>query len=220
MPDSEISSSTIDSVPESRDAERPARRRPLRRRLYSAFRWLHVYVSMVSFLVLLFFAVTGITLNHPEWTFGTSETFDSFAGDLPAEWLVDGEVDWLAVTEHFRGTYGVKGAVADYRIDEFEGSVAFRAPGYYADAFFDPDTGGYDLSITQLGAVGVLNELHRGADDGAAWSWVIDLSGAFLALMALTGLGLLLYLKKFRPTGLVVMGVGSAAVIVVVALLI
>lgn len=175
---------------------------------------------MASFLALLFFAVTGITLNHPEWTFGTSETFDTFTGDLPADWRVGEEVDWLVVTEHLRGAHGLKGAIADYRIDDFEGSVAFRAPGYYADAFFDPETGSYDLSVTQLGAVGVLNELHRGADDGPAWSWVIDLSGAFLALLALTGLGLLLYLRKFRPTGLVVMGVGSVAVIVVVALLI
>jgi hypothetical protein len=30
-------------------------------------RWIHVYLSMISFISLLFFAVTGLTLNHTEW---------------------------------------------------------------------------------------------------------------------------------------------------------
>lgn len=44
------------------------------RQLYSVLRWLHVYVSMLSFLTILFFAITGITLNHPEWTLGLTQT--------------------------------------------------------------------------------------------------------------------------------------------------
>ena len=43
--------------------------RPLRRRLNIRFaklmRWLHIYLSMFSLAVVLFFSVTGITLNHP-----------------------------------------------------------------------------------------------------------------------------------------------------------
>ena len=49
----------------------------------------------------------------------------------------------------------------------------------------DPATGGYELTIVRQGAVGVLNDLHRGRDSGAAWAWVVDLSGAFLTLIAL-----------------------------------
>jgi len=30
-------------------------------------RWLHIYLSMASFGILFFFAVTGLTLNHAEW---------------------------------------------------------------------------------------------------------------------------------------------------------
>ena len=33
-------------------------------------RWIHVYTSMISLLIVLFFGLTGITLNHPKWTFG------------------------------------------------------------------------------------------------------------------------------------------------------
>ena len=36
-------------------------------------RWLHVYLSMISLAVVLFFSVTGITLNHPDWFFDAAK---------------------------------------------------------------------------------------------------------------------------------------------------
>ena len=186
------------------------------RQLYSVLRWLHVYVSMLSFLTILFFAITGITLNHPEWTLGLTQTTEDFSGELPVSWRTGDVVAVLGVSEHLRAEHGVQGSLADYRLDEFEGSIAFRAPGYFADAFIDPDTGGYDLTVVQMGVVGVLNELHRGTDAGERWVWIIDIAGGLLALLAVTGLGLLLYLKKFRPSGLFAMAAGSAAVVMLI----
>ena len=76
MEHSGTSTSTSRSGPNGSDSElgltdislRPTRR--VSRQLYSVLRWLHVYVSMLSFRAILFFAITGITLNHPEWTLG------------------------------------------------------------------------------------------------------------------------------------------------------
>ena len=61
-----------------------------------------------------------------------------------------------------------------------------------------------------------MNELHRGTDAGETWAWIIDIAGGLLALLAVTGLGLLLYLKKFRPSGLFAMAAGSAAVVMLI----
>lgn len=197
----------------------PARRRGRRRlkgRIYATLRWLHVYISMLSFLAILFFAITGVTLNHPEWTLGAAETLEEQTGELSPLWLSGDEEEWLRVAEHFRSEHGVRGAVADYRVDEFEGSIAFRAPGYFADAFIDPETGRYDLTIVQLGAVGVLNELHRGTEADGLWRWVIDISGALLTLLALSGLGILVFLKRFRTMGLLVMLGGCALILLAV----
>ena len=36
-------------------------------------RWLHIYLSMVSFAIVLFFSVTGLTLNHPSWLGGDKQ---------------------------------------------------------------------------------------------------------------------------------------------------
>ena len=44
-------------------------RRWLQRQLAVWSRWLHIYLSLISFGAILFFSVTGLTLNHPDWFF-------------------------------------------------------------------------------------------------------------------------------------------------------
>ena len=195
---------------------RTRRKRPLRLRVHSALRWLHIYTSMVSLLVVLFFAATGVTLNHPDWLAG--ERTEEVTGTLPATWKTAKGIDWLVVAEHLRAAHGVHGTVADRREDDREGSLTFRAPGYSADAFINVRDGSYKLTVSYQGAVGVLNDLHRGRDAGNAWAWLIDVSGVFLVFLSLTGLGLLFYLKKVRIKGLVVMTAGAGLVVVLAKL--
>jgi hypothetical protein len=202
--------------PDRPSARRVRRKRPLRLRVHSVLRWLHVYTSMVSLLVVLFFAATGVTLNHPDWLAG--ERTEEITGTLPAAWKTAKGIDWLVVAEHLRAANGVHGTVADRREDDREGSLTFRAPGYSADAFIDVRDGSYKLTVSYQGAVGVLNDLHRGRDAGSAWAWLIDASGVFLVFLSLTGLGLLFYLKKVRIKALLVMTAGAALVIVLARL--
>jgi len=191
--------------------QRVRRKRPLRLRVHSVLRWLHIYTSMVSLLVVLFFAATGVTLNHPDWL--AAERTDEISGALPAAWRTTKGIDWLVVAEHLRSANGVHGTVSDRRDDDREASLTFRAPGYSADAFIDVRDGSYKLTVSYQGAVGVLNDLHRGRDAGSAWAWLIDASGVFLVFLSLTGLGLLFYLKKVRLKGLLVMTAGAALVV-------
>ena len=58
----------------------------LRRKTAVVSRWLHVYLSMVSFAIVLFFSVTGLTLNHTEW-FANSEKTIRTTGQMPHNWL-------------------------------------------------------------------------------------------------------------------------------------
>ncbi|MFL5606262.1 MAG: PepSY-associated TM helix domain-containing protein [Gemmatimonadaceae bacterium] len=195
---------------------RARRQRPLRLRVHSLLRWLHIYTSMVSLLVVLFFAGTGVTLNHPDWL--AAERTEELTGQLPATWRTARGIDWLVVAEHLRATHGVHGTVTDRREDDREGSLAFRAPGYSADAFIDVRDGSYKLAVSYQGAVGMLNDLHRGRDAGRAWAWLIGVAGVFLVFLSLTGLGLLFYLKKVRIKALLVMTAGAALVIVLAKL--
>lgn len=205
------------SVSRSHPAE--SRKRPLRLRIHTGLRWLHIYLSLFSLLVILFFAGTGLTLNHPEWTFGAAETRQEVKGTLPAGWRQTRTgTDWLTVADYLRAKHGVHGAVADRRDEGGEGSISFKAPGYAADCFFDLRTGAYRMTILGEGPVGVLNDLHRGRDAGAAWARVIDASAVFLIVISLTGICLLFYLKRMRVSGLAVALLGCLLLLLLMRL--
>jgi len=196
-------------------ATKSSRRRGVRA-LFPVFRWLHVYLSMFSFGLILLFAVTGLTLNHLEWEWVSRESEEFLEGELPADWRAGEEVNWLTVVEHLREAHGVRGQLEDYRSDDFEAAVAFRGAGYAADAFIDLESGAYDLMVVQAGAVGILNDLHRGHGGGGLLRTAVDVSAIFLILLSLTGMGLLVFLRRFRVSGIAAMLGGM----VLVALLI
>ncbi len=169
-------------------------------------RWLHIYLSMVSFAIVLFFAVTGLTLNHPSWLGGDKQIESKQKGSLNAKWVNNPDTNKVAkleIVEWMRNKHHVKGAVSEFRIDDSEITVTFKGPAYSADAFIDREKGTYELSEIKMGIVAIMNDLHKGRDSGAGWGWVIDISAVFLTLVSLTGLILMLFLKKKRVSGLV-----------------
>ena len=199
-------------------------RRTLRRRLgirlAALMRWLHIYLSMFGLAVILFFSLTGVTLNHPDWFTSGAERSVEAEGTLNPGWLRPAPpappgqvVNKLEVVEHLRKAHGLRGALAEFRVDEGECLVSFKGPGYAADAFIDRGTGGYKLTETSHGWVAVVNDLHKGRDTGPVWSAVIDGSAVLMTVVSLTGLVLLFYLKLRRKPGLVITLVGAVAAV-------
>jgi hypothetical protein len=205
---------------------------PLLRRLsvwFAGFvRWCHIYVSMLGLAAVLFFSATGVTLNHPDWFFGEMERTTRFEGQIDPGLLRGhsgrtpdtraaaepaNDVARLEVVERLRQAHGIRGALAEFRVDDAECVVAFKGPGYAADAFIDRDSGQYSLTQTFHGIIGVLNDLHKGRDTGPAWSVLIDASAVLLVFISLSGLVLLFYLKLRRWPGLVVALVGLLIVL-------
>ena len=68
-------------------------RRKTRKLIYrksaAIFRWLHIYLSMLGFGAIMFFAVTGITLNHPTWFGGSELQVQDLAGKFQKGWLLE-----------------------------------------------------------------------------------------------------------------------------------
>ena len=178
-------------------------------------RWLHVYLSMFSFTVVLFFAVTGITLNHPDW-FQSQQRTTIRHGVADAALLKStaaGDVDRLGIVEMLRAREHIHGAVSEVRVDDSEVQVSLRAPGYTADAFIDRASGKYDLTEVASGFVAVLNDLHKGRDTGKVWGWLIDVSAVLLTLVSITGLVLIWFVYKRRFAGLLLAFAGTAAIL-------
>lgn len=174
-------------------------------------RWLHIYLSMVSFAVVLFFSFTGLTLNHPSWLGGEKQINTKDSGNVSVKWVNNPDTSKIAkleVVEFLRKKHDLKGAVSEFRIDETEITVTLKGPAYAADVFIDRETGKYELSEIKMGVVALMNDLHKGRDSGKGWSWIIDVSAVFLIIVSLSGLILLLFIKKKRLAGLITAIIG------------
>jgi hypothetical protein len=183
----------------------------IRRQTAIVSRWLHLYLSMISFAVIFFFAATGITLNHAEW-FDGHEQVTHAQGTIPPALLhesSDHQPDKLGIVELLRSRHKIHGAVSDFRVEDSQISVTLKGPGYQADAFIDANSGSYDLTETRNGFVAVINDLHKGRDTGKVWSAVIDISAVLLVLVSITGLVLIWFVYKRRISGLILAGLGG-----------
>lgn len=189
----------------------------VKRRTHLWARRIHVYASMVALVIMLFFGLTGLTLNHPEWTFGDELSVETITGEFPfAVTSSDGTVEFLAVSEYVRSEHDVGGSVTSYDVTNGQGSIAYDNPGYSADLFFDTDAGTYDLTVAQEGFVAVMNDLHKGRDAGTLWNWVIDISAGFLVVISLTGLAMQFFLRKRRRPALGTAALGGIGTVVLI----
>jgi len=180
-----------------------------KRRLAKYSRWLHIYVSMTSFVIVFFFAVTGWTLNHAD-RFSGAEQLRKTSGTVDTKWTGSGAGAAKAdIADTIRRGSGVHGSVTDYRVDDDVVSVTFKGPGYSADAQIERKTGRYEVTESRLGLVAVLNDLHKGRDSGDVWKAVIDISAGLLTFISLTGLILIYYIHKHRLAGVILLVAGA-----------
>jgi hypothetical protein len=183
----------------------------LKRRLAKYSRWLHIYLSMTSFVIVFFFAVTGWTLNHAD-RFSGREQLRKATGAVDSTWTAPGTADVPRdqIAGAIRRGGGIRGAVTDFRVDDDQLSVTFKGPGYSADALIDRKTGKYEVTESRLGLIAVLNDLHKGRDSGGVWKSVIDISAGLLTCISLTGLILIYYIHKHRLAGVILLAAGGA----------
>lgn len=193
-----------------------------RRRSWTAstqrwMRWFHAYASMIAFLVILFFGVTGLLLNHPQWLYGDEFVTTNLEGTLPDSVIADdGTLEFLAVSEFFRSELGVVGEVTNFDQLGAEGSINYTGPAYGASARFDVEDLSYSVTVREEGFVNAMRDLHTGSDSGSAWSLAIDVSAVFLVVVSLSGLGIQLLMKKRRTRALAWLAGGTVATIALI----
>src|SRR5579871_2038472 len=100
-------------------------------RLAPPLRWLHIYLSMLGLSAILFFSVTGFTLNHPDW-FGDAQRRTSAEGQVEPQWLKNParantanvgdagsaqSVDKLQIVEYLRQAHRIHAALSEFRVE-------------------------------------------------------------------------------------------------------
>lgn len=179
-------------------------------------RWLHTYLSLIGCAALLFFAVSGLTLNHAAFFESGGEQTRSWSGQVPRELLPAGaEFEARPLVEWLHSQAGLRGALHDLQLSADELELVLKGPGYSADARIQLASGTVELSETRLNAWARLNDLHKGRDSGDAWSVLIDVSAVLLALSGLSGMWLLLYVHSRRFAGLLVSVIGLLVMLLV-----
>lgn len=183
---------------------------------YRTARMLHGYLSAAAFLALLFFAGTGIVLNHPEWlpeerapeTQGFSlddATLQRFnaAGDDGARVLADAVTGQMAVVGEFAGS----------DIIDQEAILRFQGVRGASTAVIDLSTGAGQVETQRAGVLASLNDLHRGKNAGAMWKVLIDVVGWLTVALSLIGFVIFFSLRFRLVTSLALVAAGAAAMV-------
>lgn len=166
--------------------------------------WISAAICLVGTLL---FAITGITLNHaaqieakPAVTHVNGNVPMALIRALPER--EDGNAplppsirDWLLETH---------GIVAGERNAEWSAEdIYLSMPGPGRDAWLSIQRadGTLEYERTERGTIAWLNDLHKGRNTGAAWSWFIDLFAVACIVFTVTGLFLLqMHARQRRST--------------------
>ena len=168
---------------------------------------LHIYLSMTGFLLILLFAITGLTLNHLDWDWRTKTTQTSRI-TLPTGLL--NPADEKQLTEELRRMLGVRSPVTLYKEFPEEIELSFTAPGSRTHVVINREAGTATVDSESRGFLGKIEDLHKGHDSGRVWSWTIDITAILLATSAVTGIVTLASLPNRRRLGFVFGAIGLA----------
>jgi hypothetical protein len=188
--------------------------------LHRQLRLWHGYLSAFAFLALLFFAATGIALNHPN-------LFE--AGRGPARQavvqLTPGELAQVRAA-HEPGPrlaaivgrrVALRGLFQDAQTQGGVFYVTLQGVRGISDIRADLATGRVEITVDPQPLLGVLNELHRA--ETARWPWrvFVDVVGVVLIATSLLGYALLL-MQRFRlRTALVITGLSLVTIATLIA---
>ena len=157
---------------------------------YRQCRLWHGYLSAFAFLSLMFFSLTGLLLNHPDWLkqpeAKPQETRAALAPDaIAAAMKRDDKPRALAALLSAKGAVG--GAYASGEVEEDEAYLRFEGVSGNTSAVLNLKTGAAEITSRKADAVTIINDLHRGKNAGAAWKWLIDISAVIFLVLSLVG---------------------------------
>ncbi|MEO7916398.1 MAG: PepSY-associated TM helix domain-containing protein [Dokdonella sp.] len=178
----------------------------------------HWISSALCLIGMIAFSVTGITLNHAS-QIPAQPVVETRSAVLPPELTsllatghVAGESEplpapvaaWLSKTLRV----AVANRAAEWSSDEVY--VALPTPGGDGWLSIQRSDGAIELERTDRGWIAYFNDLHKGRNTGAWWSWFIDIFALACLLFSITGLLLLHLHARHRAATWPIVGLGLA----------
>lgn len=185
----------------------------------------HWVSSAACLLLMLMFAISGITLNHAGFFEAKGESvFREYplAEDLSSQLsaLKNGHAVPDALAAQIRQKTGVElsARIVDNQYGELDFDLA--RPGKDANLTIDLNERKIYYEEIDRGVVAMLNDLHKGRNAGLAWTLLIDVGAAFFIVFTLTGLGLLFLHGRMRPSTWPLVSLGFVVPVIVYVLLV
>ncbi|ALK98231.1 membrane protein [Massilia sp. WF1] len=187
----------------------------------------HWISSAICLMAMLLFSVTGFTLNHaaqiearPQVTRQKAALPDALRARLAAfaESHADARLplsDELASWANKNFPVDVRGVNAEW--SEEDAYIALPRPGGDAWLRIGAD-GRAEYEKTDRGWISWLNDMHKGRNAGAVWSWFIDIFAGACLVFCITGFLILKYHAANRPSTWPVIGFGIVLPIVLALL--
>lgn len=200
-----------------RPAAAPRKSRKVRAFWLKQLHTWHWISAAVSLAAMLLFSITGITLNHAA-SISAEPVVTQSSGTLPSALLAklppsgDGDAPLppeVAAAVAQAVPLDPSGRAADWS-DEGEVYVAMPGPGRDAWVSIERESGAITAESTERGWISYINDLHKGRNTGAAWFWFIDVFAVACLVFTITGLILLQFHSKHRPSTWPLVGLSLA----------
>lgn len=178
-----------------------APRRPFSKQdFYRICRLLHGWLSAIAFLVLCFFSLTGLLLNHPDWVGDSAPRPIEHEFTLEPEALqrlIDADEPERLLPELAAQHVELRGEMTGGNQAGNDLFVRMQGVRGLTDIRASLVTGSVEVVVERAPTVSILNELHRGERAGMGWRLLIDAMAVLL--IALSIVGYLIFLSlRFR----------------------
>lgn len=176
----------------------------------------HGYLSAFSFLILIFFAATGILLNHPDLSQAKPPVLTQARVVLtPAELatLKSSPAYGPELEKMAAARLRLEGALINAQRDGDE--VLIRLQGVRGGSLVTTDlaTGKTAIDVDRQYGLAIVDELHRTERAGPVWRLFVDAVGVLLIVLALLGYGLFLSMRFRLRTALLLTGLSLVVMV-------
>jgi hypothetical protein len=187
---------------------------------------IHIFSAMLVLLLMLFFAVSGFFLAHPDLSRGDSPT-TQLTITSPA-WL-DNASQWdEKYTQHglrlllwLDKNHDVRGVDFEFEWDDMDNLliVSLQSPGGNTLVEYFASEQRIVVEQSPFSFLDMLNNVHRAKHTSILWKYMSDVSAIVMVLFCLSGLWLALIHKHTRKASSQWLIAGSGAFVLVLYLM-
>ena len=187
---------------------------------------MHIYSAMPVLLLMIFFAVTGLYLNHPEFDAGdvTNQkqtlTLPKQLSALP-NWPEYYAQHSLLLLHWLDSEHNIRGVDFDIEWDDFDSLLILNLAGPNGSTVVEVLLEDREVLVDerQLSLLAMLNNVHRAKHVSGLWRLVSDLSAVCMLLFCFSGFWLVIMNKFERRNANIALVFGSSFFVLIILLM-